>query len=66
MTVKWYGVIACSECRRVWGIELLQKTAKCPQCGKIYNVAQRKIFYRTSDIRELQIAVAKIQEKLIK
>ena len=66
MTVKRYGVIVCSECKRAWGINLLQKTAKCPQCGKRYNVAQRKIFYRTLDLRELQIAIAKTQEKLIK
>jgi hypothetical protein len=66
MIVKRYGVIVCSECKRAWGINLSQKTAKCPQCGKIYNVAQRKIFYHTSDLRELQLAIAKIQEKLIK
>jgi hypothetical protein len=64
--MKRYGVTVCSECKRVWGIGLSQKTAKCPQCGKIYNVAQRKIFYRTSDLRKLQIVIAKIQVKLMK
>lgn len=66
MKVKRYGVIVCSECKRAWGIELLQKTAKCPICGKRYSVARRKIFYRASDLRELQLAIARIQEKLIK
>jgi PHP family Zn ribbon phosphoesterase len=66
MKVKRYGVIVCSKCKRAWGINLLQKTSKCPQCGKIYNVAQRKIFYRTSDLRDLQIVIAKLQEKLLK
>jgi hypothetical protein len=66
MTVKRYGAIVCSKCKRAWGIDLSQKTTKCPQCAKLYNVAQRKIFYRTSNFRELQLAIAKIQEKLIK
>jgi predicted RNA-binding Zn-ribbon protein involved in translation (DUF1610 family) len=64
--MKRYGVTVCSECKRVWGIDLSQRTAKCPQCGKIYNVAQRKIFYQTSDLRKLQIVIAKIQVKLMK
>jgi uncharacterized CHY-type Zn-finger protein len=64
--VKRYGLIVCSECKRAWGINLSQKTTKCPQCSKLYNVSQRKIFYHTSDLRELQIIIAKIQEKLLK
>jgi len=65
MTAKKYGVIVCSECKRAWGIDLLHKTTKCPRCSRRYTVKQRKIFYRTSDLRKLQLAVAKIQEKLI-
>ncbi len=66
MTVKRYGIIVCYECKRAWGIDLLQKTAKCLICSKRYSVARRKIFYRTSDLRELRLDIAKIQEKLIK
>ena len=64
MKVKRYGVIVCSDCKRAHGIDLSRKTAKCPQCRKIYNVTQCKIFYHTSDLRELQIAIAKTQEKI--
>jgi len=66
MTLKIYGVIVCSKCKRAWGISLSQKTGKCPQCGKKINVSKQKIFYRTLDLRDLQQAISKIQEKLIK
>ena len=66
MTVKKYGVIVCSECNRAWGIDLSQKTAKCPQCGKENDVSKKKILYQTLDLRELQQAISKIQEKIIK
>jgi DNA-directed RNA polymerase subunit RPC12/RpoP len=66
MSLKIYGIIVCSKCKRAFGINLSQKTAKCPQCGKKNNISQRKIFYRTLDLKELQLAISKIQEKIIK
>jgi uncharacterized CHY-type Zn-finger protein len=66
MNVARYGVIVCSNCKRAWGIELLKKTSKCPQCSKIYNVNQCKIFYHTSNLKKLQTAVAKVQVMILK
>jgi hypothetical protein len=66
MSLKIYGIIVCSKCKRAWGINLSQKTSKCPQCGKKSNVSQRKILYQTLDLKDLQKAIARIQEKIIK
>ena len=66
MTRKKYGVIACSKCRRVWGISLLTKTTNCPACGKRYLIGHRQILYSTSDPKKLQHAIAQIQEQIIK
>jgi anaerobic ribonucleoside-triphosphate reductase len=66
MSLKIYGIIVCSKCKRSWGINLSQKTSKCPQCGKKNNVSQRKIPYQTLDLKDLQKAIARIQEKITK
>jgi hypothetical protein len=66
MAIKKYGVVVCSDCKRAWGADLMQKTTKCPICGKKYRLASRKILYQTSNIQELQLAISKIQENLVK
>ena len=63
---KRYGVIACSRCKRAWGIDLSQDTTKCPACGKKYIVQHRKVIYCTSDLKRLQRAVGHIQEQIVK
>jgi len=66
MIRKKYGVIACSKCKRVWGINLLTKTTICPACGKRYMIGRRQILYTASDPKKLQQAIAQIQEYIIK
>jgi hypothetical protein len=61
-----YGVVVCSNCKHSWGIDLSHKNSKCTKCNKIYSVKKLKILYRTSNLKELQKAIAKIQEKIIK
>jgi len=65
MSFDEYGVVVCPKCKRSWGVKLSQKTTKCPQCGKSYKISMLKIFYKTFDLRKLQIAVAKTQKKLL-
>jgi hypothetical protein len=64
MSNKRYGIVACSKCKRAWGIKLSQKQTICPQCRKKYNILNLKILYKTSNLKELQLYIAKFQEKL--
>ena len=61
--MKRYGAIVCSNCKLAWGIDLLQKTTRCPHCGKTYNISKRKIFYQTQDLKKLKIYISKMNEK---
>ena len=61
-----FGVIACSKCKRVWGIELNQIYSRCPNCKTNYNVKNRKILYKTSNNMQLRQAIAQIQRALTK
>lgn len=61
-----YGIIGCTACRQVKGVNLHNVTTKCPYCGKTLKIKEQKILYETSNAQELQKMVASINEKLQK
>jgi uncharacterized Zn finger protein (UPF0148 family) len=52
-----FGVIVCSRCHRVRGIDLHTKRTVCPGCGHSMDVLKAKIYFETEDRRELAEAV---------
>jgi len=61
-----YGVIGCTACRQVKGVNLDNMTTKCPYCGKTLKIKEQRILYETSNTQELQKIVARINEQLQK
>lgn len=66
MEANEYGIIVCPKCKVARGIRLRQKTARCPKCGKIWEVKSLRIIYTSKDARSLQEAVAMVNMKLRK
>ncbi|MEA2054204.1 MAG: DUF1922 domain-containing protein [Candidatus Thermoplasmatota archaeon] len=60
-----YGVVVCPKCRMARAVRLGQKTTACTRCGKKFEVKERRILYRAKDAREIGIAVAEINKKLM-
>ncbi len=52
-----FGVIVCSKCKKVKGVDLASKTTKCHRCGKILTINKLKIFYKTDSQEKLQQAI---------
>ena len=61
-----YGIIGCTSCRQVKGVNLHHMTTKCPHCGKTIKVKEHSILYETSNEQELQKMVARINEQIQK
>jgi hypothetical protein len=59
-----YGIIGCTYCRQVKGVNLHNATTRCPHCGKILKIKEQKILYETSNEKELQKMVGRINEQL--
>ena len=52
-----FGVIVCSRCHRVRGIDLNTKRTVCPGCGHSMDVSKAKIYFKTEERKELAEAV---------
>jgi DNA-directed RNA polymerase subunit RPC12/RpoP len=52
-----FGVIVCSRCHKVRGIDLATKRTVCPGCGHSMYVSRAKIYFETEDLKELGEAV---------
>ena len=52
-----YGVIVCTKCRRAKGVDLSCKTTRCPGCGKVLNLKNLSIKYKTNSEEELRQAI---------
>ena len=59
-----FGVIVCSKCKKVKGVDLTSKTTKCHRCGKILTINKLKIFYKTNSQEELRKAIGIMNVKL--
>ena len=59
-----FGVIVCSKCKKVKGVDLVSKTTKCHRCGKILTINKLKIFYKTDSQEDLQKAIGIMNAKL--
>jgi len=61
-----YGIIGCTACRQVKGVNLHNVTTKCPHCGKTLKIEEQRILYETSNEQELQKMVGRINEQIQK
>lgn len=52
-----FGVIVCPKCKQVKGVDLANKTTKCPRCGKVSRLSKLKILYETDSRAKLQQAI---------
>lgn len=52
-----FGVIVCSRCNRVRGVELDARRTTCPGCGHSIDVTRARVYFRTEDLGELAEAV---------
>lgn len=59
-----YGAIGCSKCRYVKGVNLQNKTTKCPHCGKKLKIKDQNIFYETNNEKKLRQMIGKLNEKI--
>jgi len=55
-----FGIIACSYCKKVKGVDLNYKTSKCPWCGKVLDVEKLKILYTTDSQEKLRQVIGLI------
>ena len=60
-----YGVIGCTRCRQVKGVNLSHEKTKCPRCGKILKINNEEILYQTNDEKDLQLAVGIINKRIM-
>jgi len=58
------GVIVCSKCKKVKGVDLSHQTTKCHRCGKILKIDKIKIFYKTDSHEKMQQAIGIMNAKL--
>ena len=49
-----YGVIVCPKCKRAKGVDLSNKTTRCPGCGKVLNLKNLDIKYKTDSEGDLR------------
>ncbi len=52
-----FGVIVCSRCGKVKGVDLSSKRTTCPGCGRSIDVSRARVYYSTDDQTELAEAV---------
>ncbi len=64
MAGEEYGAVVCPKCRMARAVKLEQKATTCTRCGKKFEIRSR-ILYRARDAREVAIAVAEINKKLM-
>ncbi|MFO7676856.1 MAG: hypothetical protein R6V50_00500 [Thermoplasmatota archaeon] len=55
-----FGVIICPRCKQVKGVELKRKTTTCPRCGKVLQLSNSIIYYKTDSQQKLQQAIGLI------
>jgi hypothetical protein len=58
------GVIVCSQCKQVKGVNLSSKTTKCTGCGKTLTLEKLKIFYETDSQEKLRQAIGLLNAEL--
>ena len=59
-----YGVIVCPKCKKAKGINLLNKTTKCPRCNKIIIIDKIKITYGTDSEHKMRQVIGLINAKM--
>jgi len=59
-----YVVIVCPYCKRVKGVNLVQKCTRCIHCGKVLSLKKLKILYKTSSQEKLRIAIGHINAEI--
>jgi hypothetical protein len=55
-----FGVVVCSQCKRVQAVELRHQAVRCRGCQVVMPLAERKIFHRGDDERVIQREVARM------
>lgn len=52
-----YAVVACSQCREPWAVELRHKTSTCPRCQKSVELARRTRLWQGDSPTEARQAI---------
>jgi len=58
------GVVICSQCKQVKGVNLSSKTTKCAGCGKTFTLEKLKIYYETDSQEKLRKAIGLLNAEL--
>jgi len=52
-----FGVIVCSRCGKVRGVDLSSRRTTCPGCGRSIDISKARVYFSTDDQAELAEAV---------
>ena len=60
-----FGVIVCTNCKKVKAVDLSFQTTKCIKCNKVINLKNVKILYKSNSQEQIREAIGKINVKLM-